>query len=727
MTPDRISSDVIRVEDKFYVLASSALADDRTRVLKYGDTFGVFNRYGDIETVGRGELGLFHVEARHLSRMVLQVNQRTPLLLGSTVRSDNALLSIDLTNLDDVVSGVRLPQGTLHIYRSKFLDEGTCYEELRLTNHGLAPIALSLQFEFEADFADIFEVRGTARAKRGVRRPGHVNSGSVTLSYQGLDGFLRTTCLQFSPGPKTLTSGSAVYDVQLNPREESVISVTAICERNGGSKSAKGFSIAFAERSDADTQVPFEGCRVTTSSTRFNEWLTRSEADLRMMIQGNPEGAYPYAGVPWFATVFGRDGIITAMECLWIAPWIAQGVLRYLAKTQATEVAPEQDAEPGKIVHEIRRGEMAVVKEVPFARYYGSVDSTPLFVLLAGGYFLRTNDVSFLRTIWPNITKALDWIDGYGDPDGDGFVEYSRQSTHGLTQQGWKDSGDSIFHADGNLAEPPIALCEVQAYVYAAKRSAAIIAKALGFEDRGRQLDRQASDLQHRFEAAFWNDDLKIYALALDGQKQPCSVRTSNAGHALFCGIASHEHAAIAAETLMSRELFSGWGVRTVASGEARYNPMSYHNGSVWPHDTAIVAFGLSLYGFHAKVAELLFGLYEASLHMDLHRMPELFCGFHKRNDTGGPTLYPVACAPQAWAAGSVYLLLSAVLGITIRAFEPEIRFANPALPPNLDVVTIENLRVGNAVVDLLIRRHADGVAIEVPRKEGDIEVITSL
>jgi glycogen debranching enzyme len=720
--------DIIRVKGKYYVSASSALADDRTRVLKYGDTFAVFNRDGDIEAAGRMQLGLFHTETRHLDRMSMRLNGRTPLLLSSTVRDDNAFLSVDLTNLDiEGEKGDSIPRGTLHIYRSIFLDDGICYEQLRLANYGLTSIDLALSFGFEADYADIFEVRGTPRRKKGHLLPATVNAENVQLSYLGLDEVTRSTSIHFSPVPNSLTEKTASYQIRMKPGEESIVLVTVVCERSSPHKPVQAYADAFAAKNLQCRQDILDGCRIRSSNKRFNEWFTRSEADLRMLIQGNPEGAYPYAGVPWFNTVFGRDGIVTALECLWIAPSIAEGVLKYLASTQATELIPEQDAEPGKIVHEVRRGEMAALKEVPFGRYYGSVDSTPLFVLLAGAYFLRTNDLDFLKKIWPNIIKALDWIDRYGDQDQDGFVEYARKSADGLTQQGWKDSGDSIFHADGDLAEAPIALCEVQGYVFAAKLTAALVARALGDAEFADKLERQARDLQKRFESQFWNDKLRTYVLALDGNKSQCLVRTSNAGHALLCKIASPERAALTAETLLSERMFSGWGIRTVASGESRYNPMSYHNGSIWPHDNALVALGLSLYGHQSKVLQIFYGLYEASLHVELSRLPELFCGFHKRTDSSGPTLYPVACSPQAWAAGSVFLLLGAALGISIRAPERTIRLSNPVLPAGLDELTIENLRVADAAVDLLIRRHPEGVGVEVLRRDGDIEVVKSV
>ena len=729
-------ADIVRVKDQYYVRATSALADDRTRVLKYGDTFAVLNRYGDIEPIGVGQCGLFHGETRHLSRMTMQLNQQTPMLLSSTIRDDNAFLAVDMTNFDttagtSIGTGTRndnsLPRETIHLFRSKFLDQAACYEQIRLINYGLQAVQVSLSFQFEADFADIFEVRGTKRAKKGERLPDSLDGDCVVLSYQGLDDVNRNTRIRFTPKPRTLTTRQARYEFALEPKKEQSVFITVSCERDSVSVATASYTGAFDTLHKRYANERLHECQISTSNRRVNAWLKRSESDLRMLTDGNPEGQYPYAGVPWFATVFGRDGLITALECLWIAPHIAKSVLQYLAEQQATEEIPEQDAEPGKILHEMRRGEMAALKEVPFGRYYGSVDSTPLFIILAAGHFLRTGDREFLSRIWPNIQAALRWIDIYGDVDRDGFVEYARRSNTGLVQQGWKDSNDSVFHANGQLAEPPIALCEVQAYAYAAKRSGAMLASEFGDNDTALRLNLEADRLQQRFEEAFWCEEIGMYALALDGKKQQCKVRSSNAGQTLFCKIGTPEHAATLCKQLMATPMFSGWGIRTIGAGELRYNPMSYHNGSIWPHDNALVGLGLSMYGFQDAVACILNGLYEASLHLDLHRLPELFCGFHRRSDSSGPTLYPVACAPQAWAAGAPYLLLQASLGLSIKALERQVCFSNPILPPNIEEVRIENLGISRGSCDVLVHRHSGGVDVDLLRKEGEIEVIKSL
>jgi glycogen debranching enzyme len=393
---------------------------------------------------------------------------------------------------------------------------------------------------------------------------------------------------------------------------------------------------------------------IFTSNHRFNEMLRRSTVDLAMLLTETPQGLFPYAGIPWYSTTFGRDGLITALQCLWLDRRIAQAVLRRLAALQATAFDAASDAAPGKILHEMRSGEMANLREIPFGLYYGSVDATPLFVLLAGQYAQTSGDIETLKDLWPAMERALAWIDGPGDADRDGFVEYYKESEKGLVNQGWKDSHDAVFHADGRLAEGPIALAEVQGYVYAAKKLAAWCAEKLGLEERARQLSEQADRLAKRFDEAFWCEELGTYALALDGNKEPCRVRTSNAGQVLFSGIARPESAEPIVSCLMGSDCFSGWGIRRVSAAESRYNPMSYHNGSVWPHDNALIALGFSRYRAKAAVNRIFRSLFDAATFLDLYRLPELIYGF-PRFAGCGPTLYPVACAPQAWSAGTFF------------------------------------------------------------------------
>jgi glycogen debranching enzyme len=715
---------VLVIEDPYHyhILATSPPADEHVRVLKQGETFAVFDQFGDIKPIGMQEEGIYHEGTRFLSCLVLRLGADHPLILSSHVKRDNALLTVDLTNPTISVKGDVIPHGTVHLFRSKFLWQGCCYEKLRLRNHGLHPVKLSFSLQFQADFVDIFEVRGTRRTRKGEFIAPVFDRGCVTLSYRGLDGVVRRTRLQFSPPPLKLTDSEASFELSLQPQEATTFFLTSIFESDGPNSSSTSYEQAAVLAASAEREARSQASDIYTSNEQFNDWVNRSLADLCLMTTQTPEGPYPYAGVPWFSTAFGRDGILTALECLWLNPSIARGVLSFLASTQATELVPEQDAEPGKILHETRRGEMAALGEIPFGRYYGSVDATPLFVLLAGAYYERTGDRILVESIWPNVERALRWIDTYGDADGDGFVEYARRSPSGLVQQGWKDSHDSVFHADGTLAEGPIALCEVQGYVYAAKRGAAELASVLGHDERAAALRAEAESLRQRFEQAFWCEDLSTYALALDGKKRPCRVRTSNAGQCLFTGIVSLERARRLASTLTGEDSFSGWGIRTLARSEACYNPMSYHNGSVWPHDNALIALGLARYRLKQEVLRILTGMFDASIFVELHRMPELLCGFARRPDEA-PTLYPVACAPQSWAAAAVFLLLQSCLGLHIDGVKRRISFCYPALPRFLRRIRINNLCVGDATVDLHLEWHRTDVGVNVMRREGDVEI----
>jgi glycogen debranching enzyme len=723
-----VDEDVIQIEEHFYIRATSSRADERTRVLKHGDTFGVFDRYGDVQSIGLGEQGLFHEGTRFLSRLEVRLGQgRTtrPLLLSSTVNEANDLLTVDLTNPDvaDADGRIVLPRGVLHLYRTKFIWKGTCHERLRVSNYGLTPVSVSLTVRFDADFVDIFEVRGSRREKRGKRLEPLLEHGACILGYEGLDGVVRRTTMEFAPVPAELTSVSARFELALAPQQSETLHVAANCQAKGRTRSlGQAHDDDYSALASSNEALRRQQALVTTGNEQFNGWINRSAADLQMMLTETEHGLYPYAGVPWFSTVFGRDGIITALQMLWLNPEVARGVLGYLAAYQADSSNQQQDAEPGKILHETRAGEMAALHEIPFGRYYGSVDSTPLFVMLAGAYHQRTADRPFIERLWPHIERALHWMETAGDPDGDGFLEYARKNPHGLVQQGWKDSHDSVFHQDGTMAEAPIALCEVQGYAYAAWLAASELAGVLGHQLRAEELRTRARRLKERFEEAFWVPELGTYALALDGKKRPCRVRSSNPGHCLYTGIASAPRARQVAHTLLDDASFSGWGVRTLAAGEARYNPMSYHNGSIWPHDNALVAAGLARYGFREEPLRILEGLFTAANFLDLHRMPELFCGFVRRHGEG-PTLYPVACLPQAWASGSVFMLLQSCLGMSIDTPGGEVRFENPRLPEWLPEVRIGRLRVGEGSADLLLERHPHDVGVTVLRREGRLRV----
>jgi glycogen debranching enzyme len=711
------------VEAPFYIPATNSPSRPR-RTLKHNDTFAVFDSYGDIGASAGGADGLFDCDTRYLSHLELLINGAQPLLLHSEIKADNLSYSVDLTNPDIYREGMLwLPKDTLHIARAIYLFNGSLRERIAITNHGPDAVDVTLALAFASDFADIFEVRGIRRERRGESWAGLTGPSSVLFSYRGLDAVIRETSISFEPPPSLLQNGIASYSLTLAGGGKSAIFLT-VAGREQLPKSTFSFFTGLLLLNRELRAATAQAASVETSNSLLNEILHRSSTDLYMLMTATPQGQYPYAGIPWYSTTFGRDGIITAMQMLWLDPSIAAGVLRRLAFLQATEVDIAADAAPGKIVHEMRGGEMAALGEVPFGRYYGSVDATPLFVMLAGAYLQRTGDVALIEELWPAIARALAWIDGPADVDGDGYIEYARGMESGLANQGWKDSHDAIFHADGALARGPIALVEVQGYVYAAKRAAAACARRLGQSSRAAALDRAAEALRQRFDRSFWCEEIGSYALALDGEKTPCKVRTSNAGHALFTGIARPERAAEVATKLMLFPYYSGWGIRTVAHGEARYNPMSYHNGSIWPHDNALIAAGLARYGFARSIDALFEAMVRAASHMQDRRIPELYCGFRRRPGRG-PTLYPAACSPQAWAASAPLSVLASMLGLTFDPKERVVRLRNPVVPTLAGgTLTIRNLTLGGASVDVLIEMKRGAPTVEVLRASRNLRLL---
>lgn len=710
---------------EFYIPVTSSLFERRPRTLKHGATFAMFDHYGDLVAGPHNPEGIFHQDMRFLSRFILTIGGQRPLLLSSTVQNDNAVLNVDLRNPDVFENDtLMLPKDTIHVSRAKFLLDSVCYERLAVNNYGDRGCRVCIALDYDADFADLFEIRGHHRERRGTLSSEVIDAATVRFAYAGLDGVARSTRITFDPPPRRCSVNHAEFELELKPKARCAIFITVCCEVGQDALPAdRGFFKAMRRARRALLRASARTAAVETSNSVFNEVLDRSAADFAMLVSETPHGPYPYAGIPWFCTPFGRDGIIAAMEMLWIDPGIARGVLRFLAANQAHTEDPQADAEPGKILHETRECELARLGEVPFGRYYGSVDSTPLFVVLAGLYWQRSADRETLKTIWPEVKSALEWIDRYGDRDGDGFLEYgSRRRVGGLRNQGWKDSGDAIFHHDGRLASPPIALVEVQGYVYLARKLAAHMAKSMDEVVLAATLEEQARQLREQFEQRFWCPDLQFYALALDGEKQPCRVRTSNAGHLLFTGIAAPERGVQVAKALFHPDFFSGWGIRTVGWREVRFNPMSYHNGSIWPHDNALIGLGLARYGCLDEVLRLTTALFDAATYMDLRRLPELFCGFRRHRDNG-PTLYPVACAPQAWAAATPFSLLEACLGLEFDAQSNTVRLRHPRLPEFLDWVRIRNLRIRESRLDVLLRRHDADVAVNVLHRDDPIHL----
>jgi glycogen debranching enzyme len=685
--------------------AGEARGPHRLYALKDRDTFLVADAFGDVLGVGDG---LFHDDTRILSRYMLMLGSERPSLLSAAIGQDNVYFTSHSANQRlPFPGGPIAPPGVLHIARKRFLWDQRLFERISLVNYSRDEVIIPLVMEFDSDFHDMFEVRGLKRRRRGVKHPARIDGRSVEMRYTGLDEADRTSVITFSDPPFRLSEHRAEFMYPLGPESHLELYVeigmepgpTPTRERFRSHAALARFSMRARRR---------HGPRIRTSGRLFSDWVQKSRADLALLTTELATGPYPYAGIPWFSTTFGRDAIITAWQVLWLDPLPARGVLSFLALRQATDISTFRDSAPGKIMHEARRGEMAELGEVPFGCYYGGVDTTPLFVALAGAYAERTGDLAFIDSIWPQLEAAVRWMEDYGDTDGDGLIDYARGQKSGLANQGWKDSQDSVFHADGRFATGPIALIEVQGYAFAAYRAMATLATQRAEPERAASWAAHAERIRKAVEARFWMEDQGFYAIAVDGAGELCRVRTSNPGHLLFTKLAARDRGRRVVETLLGSNFTCGWGVRTLALGEPRFNPMSYHNGSVWPHDTALAALGMSHYGERDGVVALTAALFETAVSFEM-RLPELFCGF-TRQAGEPPVAYPVACLPQAWAAGAVFMMLQACLGVTVTS--EHVSVVDPRLPIGIDRLWIEGLQVGPDCVNLAIEQHGKRVAV---------------
>jgi glycogen debranching enzyme len=688
-------------------------------VLKNGETFAMLDARGEIHPDTHADSGVFHRGTRHVSRLEWLLWGRPGAVLSSTERGELGLQVSHLSNDDE----------TVHLERSTVLTPTACLQQLTFTSFAQTSLQVPITLLFDADFRDIFEVRGYQRPERG-RTVRTCTPEGLEAVYRGLDNSDRCTLVQLSGPVQEVDETCLQVSLELEPRRPRRLCLVLDFHPDGRrhpSTPEAAFDAALEAAVERFREAGRLAASVTSDNPAFNCWIARSTSDVHLLSSQLDHGLYPYAGVPWFSCPFGRDGLITARQLLLFEPRLARGVLGFLAEHQARHHDPANDAEPGKVLHEARLGEMAALGEVPFAHYYGSVDATPLFLILAGDYLTRSGDQAFIRELGGALDAAMAWIRTTESSAADGFLRYQCAAQGGLRNQGWKDSDDAVHHADGRLAEGSIALCEVQAYSYGARLAMARIQRHFGHDAEAERLLQEARQLQRRFHDAFWCERIGSYALALDGQGEACEVRASNAGHCLWTGLASKTAASAIARQLLAPSSFNGWGIRTLDEGEARYNPMSYHNGSVWPHDNALIAMGLARYGHTPEAMRVLMGLFDTAQAMPLHRLPELFCGFPRHPDEG-PTHYPVACSPQAWASGSMFGLLEAITGMGIShnpdSGRVEVLFRNPVLPERINLLEIHGLRLGEEEIDLQVHRGELDTGVLVKRRSSGVDVV---
>lgn len=709
-----------------------------TLTLKADEVFLITDTLGNIsgifEDAQTPNMGLFCRDTRFLSRLELQIDGRSPILLSSSADKGFALSVLcanpHLAEIDPETIGIR----------REIVLNGGLFEEIEITNYNTKPVSFNLSLSFDADFVDLFEVRGWGRQHRGTllrQIPEKVEieqlpklaewqTDSLTLAYQGLDNSLMESRLRFYQHPPDRFTGyTAFWQLSLEPHATEKLGYRLETILDDKPAVTNGIPATLGQAMAANLLEEQEWCQQATQirsdNETFNKIISRAEQDIYLLRQSFGDRKVLSAGVPWFSTLFGRDSLIAASQTLILDPTIAKSTLYILADYQGQTDNDWRDENPGKILHELRLGEMARCGETPHTPYYGTVDATPLWLMLYAEYFAWTNDLATLEQLWPNAIAAMDWIDAQCQETG--YLRYECKSTRGLVNQGWKDSGDCIVNRQGELAPGAIALCEVQAYVYAAKIRLAQIARMKKRLDLCDRWEQEARDLKVRFNRDFWLEDRDFCALALDGEGNPADSITSNPGHCLALDIFTPEKAASVAERLLAPDLYGGWGIRTLSRNSPAYNPMGYHIGSVWPHDNALIATGLRALGLIEPALEVAKALIDMTGFQPYYRPPELFCGY-ERAPNSPPVRYPVACSPQAWATGSIFQAIETIVNLAPDAPGNYLRVIDPALPNFINQLSIRNLRIGSTVLDLEFERTDTITACKVVKKRGNLRVV---
>ncbi|WP_226527211.1 amylo-alpha-1,6-glucosidase [Metabacillus niabensis] len=693
------------------------------RVIKENDLFLLTDDKGNIPENHSYGLGLYTKDTRFLSKLDLRINGEEPILLSSDA-DENYMAKILLTNPHMEKDGeLILWRESVEIERTRFIYGDVLYETVKVKNYYPKPVEFNLSIHVDVDFKDMFIVRGFQNGEVGKRTGQTIDGNSLTYHYEGADQINRRTRIDWNKEAVQVTeAGDITFDFNLDHGcEESVTFMVQpqVGDTNDNKVIESELALNQLKKSyqEWEANIP----KVKTDHDALQRLVDRGIGDLRVLLTDLGYGKFPVAGLPWFGVPFGRDSLIAALQMLSLNPDVAKGTILTMASQQGKNLDSWRDEQPGKIMHEIRFGELANTNQIPFTPYYGTIDATPLFLVLISEYVKWTGDLEIVKEVESNIAAALTWIDQYGDRDGDLFVEYHQESSKGIANQGWKDSGDSIVHRNGDYAKTPIALAEVQGYVYQAKVGMADLYDQLGKQEEANELRQQAGELKEKFDKEFWMDDVNFYAIALDENKKQVGTITSNPGHVLFSGMLSEERNKAVANMLLSEKMFSGYGIRTMGEGEAGYNPMSYHDGSIWPHDNSMILLGMGKLGQQEEAKKVMTGLIDAAAHFEYDRLPELFCGYSK--EIGQAVKYPVACSPQAWAAGTPIVFIQTLLGLFPDSLKKEMKL-NPTLLDDMNSLTVEGMTIGNGQLSVSLQRNQDRIEVTVLENTTGFELI---